>query len=191
VIANKNAPRQCVVSGPVAAIKRSEPIFAARAMATRPIGGLPGLPQPAGRKRRTSFRLVLEAIDFAPLAHSGLRKHDRFCPIRLTHPQRGRSWPVSLPGRSEFVAQVEAMYRMGARTFLEAGPDSKLCSLVRAILEGQTIGRLPSTNRAVPPATSMTSPARWLRSRRWATPSTSRSGTLYGGQRVPRNLDSP
>ena len=29
------------------------------------------------------------------------------------------------------------MYRMGARTFVEVGPDSKLSSLVRAILAGQ------------------------------------------------------
>jgi acyl transferase domain-containing protein len=28
------------------------------------------------------------------------------------------------------------MYRMGARTFLEVGPDAKLTSFVRAILEG-------------------------------------------------------
>ena len=37
----------------------------------------------------------------------------------------------------EFVAQIEAMYRMGARTFLEVGPDAKLTGLVRAILEGR------------------------------------------------------
>ncbi len=37
----------------------------------------------------------------------------------------------------EFVAQVEAMYRMGARTFLEVGPDARLTGLVRSILEGR------------------------------------------------------
>ena len=37
----------------------------------------------------------------------------------------------------EFVAQVEAMYRSGARTFLEVGPDAKLTGLVRAILDGR------------------------------------------------------
>src|SRR5262249_25679622 len=36
----------------------------------------------------------------------------------------------------EFAAQVEAMHRLGARTFLEVGPDTKLTSLASAILEG-------------------------------------------------------
>jgi acyl transferase domain-containing protein len=35
------------------------------------------------------------------------------------------------------VSQIEAMYRMGARTFVEVGPDAKLTALVRAILEGR------------------------------------------------------
>ena len=34
----------------------------------------------------------------------------------------------------EFVAQVEAMYQSGIRTFLEVGPDRKLTALVGAIL---------------------------------------------------------
>ena len=37
----------------------------------------------------------------------------------------------------EFIAQIEAMYRMGARTFLEVGPDAKLTGLVRSILDGR------------------------------------------------------
>src|SRR5207302_1505105 len=35
----------------------------------------------------------------------------------------------------EFVDQIEAMYRSGARTFLEVGPDARLTGLVRSILE--------------------------------------------------------
>ena len=37
----------------------------------------------------------------------------------------------------EFVAQVEAMYRMEARTFLEVGPGDRLTGLVRSILDGR------------------------------------------------------
>ena len=37
----------------------------------------------------------------------------------------------------EFIAQVEAMYRMEARTFLEVGPGARLTGLVRSILDGR------------------------------------------------------
>ena len=37
----------------------------------------------------------------------------------------------------EFVAQIEAMYRLGPHGFLEVGPDAKLTGLVHAILEGR------------------------------------------------------
>ena len=45
----------------------------------------------------------------------------------------------------EFVAQVEAMYRMEARTFLEVGPDARLTGLVRSILDGREHQRSRST----------------------------------------------
>ena len=51
--------------------------------------------------------------------------------------RRAPFWPVSSPRRWISSPQIEAMYRMGARTFLEIGPDAKLGALVRAILEGK------------------------------------------------------
>ena len=53
----------------------------------------------------------------------------------------------------EFVAQVEAMYRMGARTFLEVGPDARLTGLVRRSSRAATTSPSPWTPRAEPPAT--------------------------------------
>ena len=136
VIANKNAPRQCVLSGPAAEIERSVQVFAARKIAIHPIGVSRAFHSRLVSGALDSFRAVLESITFMPSS------------IPIFANTTGLPYPAD-PGAArtvlagqltrpvEFVSQIEAMYRMGARTFLEVGPDSKLTSLVRAILEGR------------------------------------------------------
>ena len=134
VIANKNAPRQCVLSGPAAEIARGRRFW--RIAGSRPA------PSPSRRRStagsspaaREPFAAALDAVAFAPatipvFANATAAAYpDDAGPARdLLADQLAR--PV------EFVAQVEAMYRMGARTFLEVGPDARLTGLVRSILE--------------------------------------------------------
>jgi acyl transferase domain-containing protein/NAD(P)-dependent dehydrogenase (short-subunit alcohol dehydrogenase family) len=136
VIANKNAPRQCVVSGPAAEIERSGQIFAARKIATQPLGVSRAFHSRLVSGAEASFLGVLESITFTPSPIPVFSNT-----TALPYPADPGSARAVLAGQLaqpvEFVAQVEEMYRMGARTFLEIGPDSKLSSLVRAILEGQ------------------------------------------------------
>ena len=137
VIANKNAPRQCVLSGPAAEIERSKHVFAARQIATHPIGV----------SRAFHSRLVAGAVELVPARcwsrSTSLPRRYRCSPTQrrsLIPPIHARLRAVlagQLARPVEFVAQIEAMYAMGARTFLEVGPDAKLTPLVRAILEGQ------------------------------------------------------
>jgi acyl transferase domain-containing protein/NAD(P)-dependent dehydrogenase (short-subunit alcohol dehydrogenase family) len=136
VIANKNAPRQCVVSGPAAQIERSAQVFAARQIATQPLGVSRAFHSHLVSGAEASFHQALESIAFAPSSIPVFSNT-----TALPYPAAATSARAILAGQLaqpvEFVAQVEAMYRMGARTFVEVGPDSKLSSLVRAILEGQ------------------------------------------------------
>jgi acyl transferase domain-containing protein/NAD(P)-dependent dehydrogenase (short-subunit alcohol dehydrogenase family)/acyl carrier protein len=136
VIANKNAPRQCVLSGPAAEIERGRGLFAARQIATAPIGVSRAFHSRLVAGAVDSFLSVLESVDFAS------------SPVPVFANTTGLPYPVDpssaralLAGQLarpvEFVAQIEAMYRMGARTFVEVGPDAKLTALVRAILEGK------------------------------------------------------
>ena len=136
VIANKNSPRQCVLSGPAAEIERSKGLFAARQITTHPLGV----------SRAFHSRLVADAVDAFATVLQSVEFNPSPIPVfsnttALPYPAEPRRRVSLLAGQLahpvEFVSQVEAMYRMGARTFLEVGPDSKLTALVRAILEGQ------------------------------------------------------
>ncbi len=136
VIANKNAPRQCVLSGPAAEIERSGNVFAARKIATRAIGVSRAFHSRLVAGAEGSFRSALESIAFTPSPIPVFSNT-----TALPYPADPGSARAVLAGQLarpvEFVSQIEAMYRTGARTFLEVGPDSKLTALVRAILEGR------------------------------------------------------
>ena len=136
VIANKNAPRQCVLSGPAAEVERSKTYFANRQIATHSVGVSRAFHSRLVSAAVDSFQSVLESVDFTP------------SPIPVFSNTTALPYPAD-PGTArallagqlarpvEFVSQIEAMYRMGARTFIEVGPDAKLTALVRTILDGR------------------------------------------------------
>ncbi len=135
VIANKNAPRQCVLSGPATEVERCRQILGDRQIATHlvPVSAAFHSRSSAGAQDR--LRQALDSIEFAPstipvFANATAEPY----PV---DPESARNVLASQLVRPvEFVRQIEAMYRMGARTFLEVGPEAKLTSLVDAILEG-------------------------------------------------------
>jgi len=135
VIANKNAPRQCVLSGPAVEIERSRRIFGDRRIATHAVPVSAAFHSGSLAGAEEGLRRALDTIDLTTST------------IPIFANATAEPYPADpLPARSllasqlvrpvEFVAQIEAMYRMGARTFLEVGPEAKLTTLVRAILEG-------------------------------------------------------
>ena len=136
VIANKNAPRQCVLSGPAEEIARSRRLLEDRRITTSPIPVSAAFHSRFVASAAEPFRRTLEAVNWGAAtipvfanATAGLYPDDPGAARELLASQLAR--PV------EFVAQVDAMYRSGARTFLEVGPDAKLTGLVRSILEGR------------------------------------------------------
>ena len=136
VIANKNAPDQAVLSGPAAEIARAARRFDERGIATRPstsrrrstAGSSPlrGGRSPRRSARSRSTRRVSRSMRTPPAPS-----------IPPTPTKRAALLADQLARPVEFVAQVEAMYRSGIRTFLEVGPDRKLTALVGAILGGR------------------------------------------------------
>ena len=160
VIANKNAPRQCVLSGPAAEIERSRAVFArpedrdppdrrSRAFHSRLV---------AGAER--SFRSVLESIDFHALGDSGLRQYDGRFPTPPIPVRPARSWPVSSPGRSNSSPRSKRCTGWGRGRFSKSAPTrSSPHWFARSSRDGTT-ARWPSTPRVERPATCMISPAR-------------------------------
>ncbi|MFF4187598.1 SDR family oxidoreductase [Streptomyces sp. NPDC001691] len=141
VAANRNGPRQTIVSGPTALVEEA-------------LEQLRG----AGHNVR---RIPVACAFHSPLvAGAG----ERFAPVLARHPVRAPEFPVwanrtaaVYPDRPDgvraelaaqiespvrFAEQVEAMYAAGARIFVEAGPGTVLTGLV-----GQILGDRP--HRAV------------------------------------------
>src|SRR4029450_13088060 len=85
---------------------------------------------------REPFRRTLDLVEIAPATVPVFANA-----TAAPYPDDPRSARDLLAGQLaspvEFVAQVEAMYAMGARTFVEVGPDARLSALVRSILEGR------------------------------------------------------
>src|SRR5262249_16427014 len=118
VIANKNAPRQCVLAGPDGEIERIHRVLVARGITTRPVPVSAAFHSRFVADASGPFRQVLDSVSLeagtVPVfanATGELYPDDPDSVRELLAGQIAR--PV------EFLAQVEAMYRMGARTFLE------------------------------------------------------------------------
>jgi acyl transferase domain-containing protein/acyl carrier protein/NAD(P)-dependent dehydrogenase (short-subunit alcohol dehydrogenase family) len=136
VIANRNAPNQAVLSGSSAEISRAAEACAARKLSC---------------KRLTvaaAFHSPLVADAAAPLlaALSNITIADGSLPVyanstAAVYPVEASEAATLLAGQLarpvEFVAEIDAMYAAGIRTFVEIGPGARLCGLVSAILAGR------------------------------------------------------
>jgi acyl transferase domain-containing protein/NADP-dependent 3-hydroxy acid dehydrogenase YdfG len=136
VIANKNAPRQCVLAGPAVEIERCRQVLSERKIPNQPLAVSAAFHSRAVAAAEGPLRAALDSIAFQPatipvFANTTAEPYpgDADAARSLLAGQVAR--PV------EFVAQVEAMYRQGARAFLEVGPDTKLSALVASILDGR------------------------------------------------------
>ena len=131
IVANKNAPRQCVLSGPSDEIQRARQLLTETGVTTRPVPVSAAFHSPVMASAEQTFR---ETLDSIPVAASAIPVFSNA--TAQPYPDQDEEVRTLLAGQLarpvEFVAQVEAMYRMGARTFLEVGPDAKLTGLVRA-----------------------------------------------------------
>ena len=134
VVANKNAPGQCVVSGAAEEIERACDGLLARGVTTRRVPVSAAFHSPLVAGAEVPFRQALDAVAFAagsiPVhANTTARPYPE-------DPDQARDLLAGQLARPvEFIAQIESMHDAGARVFLEVGPDSRLTGLVRSILE--------------------------------------------------------
>jgi malonyl CoA-acyl carrier protein transacylase len=136
VLANRNAPRQVVISGPTQAVERALAQLQAAGHAATPIRVAcafhsPGL---AAAGPRFARALAAERLRDLELPVWSNRTAARY-PVGAEDVRAELVAQLAAPVR--FAEQIEAMYAEGARIFLEAGPGRVLTALVDAILDGR------------------------------------------------------
>lgn len=135
-VANRNAPKQLVLSGAAAALETVQGKLAAEGIATRWLETATAFHSPLVAAARDPLRKVLDGIEIHPARFDVVAGAD------------GRPYPDDpalirerivdqLTAQVLFVDQIETMYADGVRTFVEVGPGGALTGLVNQILDGR------------------------------------------------------
>jgi len=135
VVANRNSPKQYVLSGPVEQIKRALDSLTKRAIRSRMLQVSAAFHSPLVADARTPFAEALEGIAF----------DKGRMPVYAN--ATGREYPKAAKQAREvlasqivrpvnFMEQIRAMHADGVRTFIEVGPGHVLSDLVQSILPG-------------------------------------------------------
>ncbi|WP_260610876.1 type I polyketide synthase, partial [Streptomyces sp. WAC06614] len=142
VVANHNAPRQCVVSGPTAAVDAC--VAALRAAGTAadriPVACAFHSEVVAGASAALADELAGTAVADAAVPVWSNTTAGRY-PAQPDGIRALLARQVAAPVR--WVEQIEAMYAAGVRTFVEAGPGRVLTTLVGRILAGRPHTAVP------------------------------------------------
>ncbi len=133
VIANRNAPNQAVLSGSSAEIDRAVHAFNARHLASKRLPVAAAFHSPLVADASVPF---LAALDTVELREGTVPVYANS--TAAIYPAEAAAAKTLLAGQLarpvEFVAEIEALYAAGVRTFVEVGPGARLTGLVKAIL---------------------------------------------------------
>ncbi|MFM8273718.1 MAG: beta-ketoacyl synthase N-terminal-like domain-containing protein, partial [Gemmata sp.] len=137
-VANKNAPKQNVLSGATAEIERAAKALSAAGLKAVPVPVAAAFHSPLVADAAGPFRAALDGASLAPGAvpvfantTAAAYPDDASSAKDLLAHQLAK--PVA------FVEQVRALAASGVRTFLEVGPGGVLTRLVEAILADQAV----------------------------------------------------
>ncbi len=133
VLANRNAPTQAVLSGATNEIERAIAIFTARKLTCKQ---LPVAAAFHSRLVADAAAPFLTALDPMHLAEATMPVYANTTAAPYpTDPVAAKELLANqLAKPVEFVAEIEALYASGCRTFMEIGPGARLTGLVKAIL---------------------------------------------------------
>ncbi|GFO59968.1 hypothetical protein GMST_22930 [Geomonas silvestris] len=133
VIANRNAPTQCVLSGKSTEIARAAAVFSARSITNKQLPVAAAFHSSLVADAAQPFLAALKELDWQP-AHTAVYANTSadLYPSDAAKAKELLAHQLAKP--VEFVAEIEAMYAAGIRTFVEVGPGSRLTGLVQAIL---------------------------------------------------------
>ena len=139
VIANRNAPKQTVLSGPTAEVERAEKAFAAAGIKSARLPVAAAFHSRFVADAAVPFRAALEGCSpsLRPRFRSSPTRLLRSIPPTLLQPATCSAHQLAKP--VAFVEQLRAMADAGVRTFVEVGPGSVLTRLAEATLADENI----------------------------------------------------
>ena len=144
-VANRNSPKQVVLSGATDEIDKAVKVFEERKLAGKKLPVAAAFHSPLVADAAEPFRLAIEAVAFQPgsVPVFGNTLAAEY-PAESTAAKDLLAQQLAKP--VDFVGQIRAMVEAGVRTFIEVGPGSVLTRLVEAILSDLSTG--PSAKAA-------------------------------------------
>ncbi len=136
VLANRNSPKQTVISGPTAAVGVAVERLRERGAGVKTLPVACAFHSPLVAPAETEFARVLDTV---PVTGPEIPVWaNRTAGTYPSSPDGIRAeLAAQLGAPVRFADQIEAMYEAGARTFVEAGPGSVLTRLAAAVLDGR------------------------------------------------------
>ncbi|MFO0804646.1 MAG: SDR family NAD(P)-dependent oxidoreductase [Gemmataceae bacterium] len=133
VVANKNAPKQTVLSGSTPEIERTQETFRGEKLKAVKLPVAAAFHSEFVADAAGPLREALEAVDFAP--GSAPVFANTTATVYPVDPAAAKDLLANqLAKPVEFVAQIRALLDAGVRTFVEVGPGNVLAGLVEKIL---------------------------------------------------------
>lgn len=132
-LANRNAPKQAVLSGTTAEIERSVKVFERRKIAAKRLQVAAAFHSELVADAAAPFRQGIEAVEVQPGTVKVFgNTHAAEYPADASEAKDILAQQLAKP--VDFIGQIRAMAAAGVRTFLEVGPGSILTRLTEAIL---------------------------------------------------------
>ncbi|MGM1064039.1 SDR family NAD(P)-dependent oxidoreductase [Saccharothrix sp. Mg75] len=133
VAANRNSPKQTVVSGPTGAVASAVELLRAAGWSAKPLPVACAFHSPLVAGAGEVFRRVLDGMPLrAPELPVWANRTADTYPASADAVRDGLAAQIGAPVR--FAEQVEAMHAAGVRVFVEVGPGRVLSGLVAAVL---------------------------------------------------------
>lgn len=142
VLANHNAPRQVVISGPTAAVDAAVGRLRGTGLNVTALRVACAFHSPLVAGSVPRFAALLADLPVYP-PQIPVWSNRTAQPYPQEPDQVRRELAEQLASPVAFVDEIEAMYAAGARTFVECGPGSVLSGLVRRVLEGRPHSVVP------------------------------------------------
>ncbi|MBW2643087.1 MAG: acyltransferase domain-containing protein [Deltaproteobacteria bacterium] len=137
VLANRNSPNQGVLSGSTDAINRAEKLCKKNGFRTIMLPVSAAFHSSLVKEAQKPFSREIEKIDFFP-SQIPVFSNTTGAPYPADSEKAKSLLGKHLLSPVDFVSEINNLFKLGARTFVEVGPKSVLIGLVKSILKDQS-----------------------------------------------------